>query len=290
MTSLEFLEEKKMFNIAYLTGILVILVPWNSIFIGFLATGFSFPIQQICMGGLSHSSRFTNAPLVIGMTFLALGIIYVVIIRSAATDMWREDIHFPAYHIIIYSYLLLIFVIKKQPENLEVFGQVEWRQSEELAGSQSSHLQGHQACLRQGNKSRKQYFFYDHSKPQHCENFPIFFYFVFLPQWQYRSPCWPLSWMTYSTVLASLQTMRWWLCSTSSISSWKISWLVSFSQSQSFSKPEPIFPSCGMRTVRLRPTTMTFLPSIRSKCTHWLICRKFEMVPRGLRQILAFSV
>ena len=75
--------------------------------------------------------------------------------------------------------------------------------------------------------------------------------------------------------------MRWWLCSTSSISSWKISWLVSFSQSQSFSKPEPTFPSCGMRTVRLRPTTMTFLPSIRSKCTHWLICRKFEMVPRG---------
>ena len=72
-----------MFNIAYLTGILVILVPWNSIFIGFLATGFSFPIQQMCMGGLSHSSRFTNAPLVIGMTFLALGIIYVVIIRSA---------------------------------------------------------------------------------------------------------------------------------------------------------------------------------------------------------------
>ena len=70
-----------MFNIAYLAGILVILVPWNSIFIGYLLTDFSFPIQQICMGGLGPSSRFTNAPLVIGMTFLVLGIIYVVLIR-----------------------------------------------------------------------------------------------------------------------------------------------------------------------------------------------------------------
>ena len=131
-----------MFNIAYPTGILVILVPWNSIFIGFLATGFSFPIQQICMGGLSHSSRFTNAPLVIGMTFLALGIIYVVIIRSAGNrHVKRGETHkyllvnvrflyimsnspfypfmkttFPAYHIlsyiIIYLSLILIFVIK----------------------------------------------------------------------------------------------------------------------------------------------------------------------------------
>ena len=57
-----------MFNIAYVAGILVILVPWNSIFIGYLATDFSFPIQKICMGGLGPSSRFTNAPLVIGKT------------------------------------------------------------------------------------------------------------------------------------------------------------------------------------------------------------------------------
>ena len=71
-----------MFNIAYLAGLLVILVPWNSIFIGYLATNFSFPIQQVCMGVLGPSSRFNNAPLVIGMTFLTLGIVYVAIIRS----------------------------------------------------------------------------------------------------------------------------------------------------------------------------------------------------------------
>ena len=70
-----------MFNIAYVAGILVILVPWNSIFIGYLATESSFPIQQICMGGLGPSSRFTNAPLIIGMTFLVLGIIYVALVR-----------------------------------------------------------------------------------------------------------------------------------------------------------------------------------------------------------------
>ena len=130
------LEEKKMFNIAYLPGILVILVPWNSIFIGFLATGFSFPIQQICMGGLSHSSRFTNAPLVIGMTFLALGIIYVVIIRSAGNrHVKRGETHkyllvnvrflyimsnspfypfmkttFPAYHILSYIIIYLSLI------------------------------------------------------------------------------------------------------------------------------------------------------------------------------------
>lgn len=78
------LDEKKMFNIAYVAGILVILVPWNSIYIGYLAIDFSFPIQQICLGGLEPSSRFTNAPLVIGVTFLLLGIIYVAIIRSTA--------------------------------------------------------------------------------------------------------------------------------------------------------------------------------------------------------------
>ena len=79
-----------MFNIAYLAGILVILVPWNSIFIGYLATGFSFPIQQVCMGDLGPSSRFTNAPLVIGMTFLALGIIYVALIRSGGNTRQKS--------------------------------------------------------------------------------------------------------------------------------------------------------------------------------------------------------
>ena len=85
-------EEKKMFNIAYLAGILVILVPWNSIFIGYLATGFSFPIQQVCLGALGPSSRFTDAPLSIGMTFLTLGIIYVALIRSGQ-HMWGESCH-----------------------------------------------------------------------------------------------------------------------------------------------------------------------------------------------------
>ena len=73
-----------MFNIAYVAGILVILVPWNSIYIGYLAIDFPFPIEQICLGRLDPSSRFTNAPLVIGVTFLLLGIIYVAIIRSTA--------------------------------------------------------------------------------------------------------------------------------------------------------------------------------------------------------------
>ena len=73
-----------MFNIGYVTGILVILVPWNSIYIVYLAIDFSFPIQQICLGGLDPSSRFTNAPLIIGVTFILLGIIYVAIIRFKA--------------------------------------------------------------------------------------------------------------------------------------------------------------------------------------------------------------
>ena len=72
-----------MFNIAYLAGILVFLVAWNSLFLGYVATGFSFPIQEICMGGLRPTNGFTGAPFFIGMTFLALGIIYVAIIRSS---------------------------------------------------------------------------------------------------------------------------------------------------------------------------------------------------------------
>ena len=71
-----------MFNIGYCAGISIILLVWISIFVAAQATGDPFPITLLCLGKLSGQERFTNAPLVIGMTFLVLGLIYTFFIRK----------------------------------------------------------------------------------------------------------------------------------------------------------------------------------------------------------------
>ena len=75
-------DEQRMFNIGYTAGISILLIVWFSIFVAAQAAGDPFPVTRLCLGELSGPERFTNAPVVIGMTFLFLGLIYAFLIRK----------------------------------------------------------------------------------------------------------------------------------------------------------------------------------------------------------------
>ena len=59
-------EEKRMFNIGYLSGIVILLVVWLSIFVGNLLTGSVFPIQEVCLGEPGWTNGISDGPIVIG--------------------------------------------------------------------------------------------------------------------------------------------------------------------------------------------------------------------------------
>ena len=59
-------EEKRMFNIGYLAGIIILLVVWLSIFVGALVTGSVFPIREVCMGEPGWTNWISEGPIIIG--------------------------------------------------------------------------------------------------------------------------------------------------------------------------------------------------------------------------------
>ena len=59
-------EEKRMFNIGYLAGIIILLVVWLSIYIGALVTGLVLPIREVCMGEPGWTNWISEGPIIIG--------------------------------------------------------------------------------------------------------------------------------------------------------------------------------------------------------------------------------